>query len=177
MNLELASANASDQVNAALGGVDNADAQAVSALLNKLRVLAHGSVYNGLTWDRLRTLTVFKTSGAITALGASAVWTPAAGKKFRLMAYSLEVSYNASLAAGGLNLLKLQDSATDLAINFEPFIPTAALTAGNVPLFSTGWCLLGNGILSQAANNVLNLNLAVALATGAIRVRVAGTEE
>lgn len=177
MALVLGSGNASDMANALLGGVDNADALAVSALLNKGRVLSSGLLYNGLTWDRARTPNIFRTSAAITAAGATAVWTPAGGKKFRLMAYAIDVSYNAALAAGGLDLLKLQDAATDLAINFEPFIPAAALTAGNVPLYSTGWCLLGNGILSSAANNVLNLNVATALTSGAIRVRTAGTEE
>ena len=51
--------------------------------------------FNGATWDRARLPTVFKT--ASTNGTSAVVWTPAAGKRIRLMGYS--ISGNATAAA------------------------------------------------------------------------------
>jgi hypothetical protein len=131
--------------------------------------------WNGASSDRLRTPNVFKTATA-TAAGSLAVWTPAAGKKFRLMAYEIEVTANASLAAGGINTFTWLDAAAAIGLTHSDFEPTTAVTTGEVG-YSTGWITLGNGYLSSAANNVLNLSILTALVTGALRVNAIGTEE
>lgn len=132
-------------------------------------------VYNGATWDRVRTPNVFKQSGT-TAAGSAAIWTPAAGKKFRLMRYLVTITADATMAAAGRELIQLLDGATALGQAHESFVPAAALNNGGV-IFSTGWVDLGNGYLSTAANNVLNLNITTALVTGLCRMVTAGTEE
>lgn len=139
-------------------------------------VQSYGLVYNGASFDRIRTPAIFKTAIA-TALGNTAVWTPAAGKKFRLMAYSIEVTSNASLAAGAVEEITLNDSGTAIGQGCSVFVPTAAgALIGNIQA-SGGMRQLGNGFLSGAANNVLQVNLGTALATGEVRVNVIGTEE
>lgn len=46
-------------------------------------------VYNGTSWDRQRTPTVFKTLSAVVITSETTVWTPTSGKKFRLMGFCL----------------------------------------------------------------------------------------
>lgn len=114
-------------------------------------------LHNGATWDQRRTPVVFKTLAAVSVTAATPVagWTPAAGKKFRLMGFML------SLSVAGAVILK--DGATEL-------IRTCLMPAG-AGLASPG---LGNGILSAAANNVLNLDVT---ATGTVTGFLFGTEE
>jgi hypothetical protein len=132
-------------------------------------------LYNGTNWDRIRIPNTFKTATA-TASGDTAVWTPAGGKKFRLMRYQIQVTADAAQASGGDIDIILRDASTGLAASFSVYVPgTAGTTFGNTA--STGWIDLGNGILSAAANNVLNVNLGAALTAGKIRVVACGTEE
>lgn len=132
-------------------------------------------LWTGSEWDRQRTPNVFKTAVA-TAAGNTAVWTPAAGKKFRLMGYQILVTENASLAVAGLEEITLNDSGTALGMGQSLYVPNAAATvlAGG---FNSTAIQLGNGALSAAANNVLQVNLGTALATGECRVNAWGTEE
>lgn len=132
-------------------------------------------LYNGLTLDAQRTPNVFKTATA-TAAGNTSVWTPAAGKKFRLMGFTIEVTETATQAAAGVNDLTLQDSGAAIGLGFSPWIPAAALTAQQAGYLS-GQVQLGNGYLSAAANNVLQINLSTALTAGKVRVNAWGTEE
>lgn len=124
---------------------------------------------------RERNVEVFRTATA-TASGNTPVWTPAAGKKFRLMRFYLELTENVIRAAAGVVTIKFQDATTDLNIAFDVWVPAAALaTTGNE--WQSGWIDIGNGILSAAANNVLNVNLSAALTGGNLRAFVCGTEE
>lgn len=125
--------------------------------------------------SRIRTPNKFNTAQA-TASGNTAVWTPTSGKKFRLMRFLLDVTNNASQAAGGVITFAFQDGTSALNIAFDVFVPTAAVTTV-LGGYTSGWCDLGNGFLSAAANNVLNINLSATLATGNVRVTVAGCEE
>jgi hypothetical protein len=122
-----------------------------------------------------RTPNIAKTVAA-TATGSTALWTPTAGKKFRLMRFKIIVTANASLAAGGVFTIDLLDAAASLNLTHSIFVPT---TAGStiVGTYDSDWIDLGNGLLSALANNVLNVNLSAALVTGAVRVIVCGTEE
>src|SRR5690348_2833412 len=45
--------------------------------------------YNGATWDRLRAPNTFKTVALTAATTETTIWTPASGKKFRLMGFIL----------------------------------------------------------------------------------------
>jgi len=120
-------------------------------------VAAYLQVLNGSSWDRLRTPTVFKSLNALAIGSEATIWTPAAGKKFRLMGYNLMTG----TAAGSITL-KDNTAGTTILI-----IPNAT---NGVPIQDS----LGNGILSAAANNVLT---ATGVATETLTGYVYGTEE
>lgn len=133
-------------------------------------------LYNGATYDRLYAPNIFKSVQA-TASGDTAVWTPTAGKKFRLQRFKIVVPANAAISGGGVVLtVKLRDSTTDMTVTHDVFIPQTAVTT-TVGGFVSGWIDLGNGILSAVANNVLNVNLSSTLTTGNVRVIACGVEE
>lgn len=126
--------------------------------------------YNGATWDRVRAASVFK-SAAVTASGNTAVWTPAAGKKFRLLAWRLSVA--GTLAADGTQIIQLRDGTTTVIARAGANV--AAALPANDSQIGEDYGLKGQ--LSAAANNVLNLNLGTAMATGAVYIDAWGTEE
>jgi hypothetical protein len=123
---------------------------------------------------------VFKTAQA-NANGNTALWTPAAGKKFRLMRLLVEVPPNCIMAARGVVTISFQDGATPINLAFDVWLGQTAPVeaAATIPptLFTTDWIDLGQGVLSSAANNVLNINLSAALTGGNVRVTACGTEE
>lgn len=105
--------------------------------------------------DRLRTPSKFVPLNAVNTNAEATIWTPAAGKKFRLMRLVL-----ASSVAGNV-ALKDNTAGTTIAV-----IPTLA----GAPVVVD----LGNGILSAAANNVLT---ATGPASSTLSGMVMGTEE
>ena len=153
-----------------------ADGVAVTAIGNLLAVWSSLRVATAPdSWDGLRTPNKFFTV-ATAANGNTALWTPAAGKKFRLMRYRIDVTGNAAAAAAAVKTISLFDGAagaTGQAVSV--FVPGAALAGA--ALYTSGWIDLGNGYLSAAANNVLNVNLSTALTAGVVRVIACGTEE
>lgn len=106
----------------------------------------------------VRTPNVFKTvaAQAITAGTPFALWTPATGKKFRLMNYSL------SLSVAGYLIFKDGSSVVLNSANQA----TAGAPNNSAPM--------GNGILSTTANNILNLDVS---ASGNVTGWVCGIEE
>jgi hypothetical protein len=120
--------------------------------------MSYNAIYNGLTWDRARTPNVFKPLNAASVASEVTIWTPAAGKKFRIMGFCLT-----SGTVGGNVLFK--DNTAGTTILVVPF------GAANATIGSDG---MGNGILSAAANNVLT---ATGVATQTISGFVFGTEE
>jgi hypothetical protein len=124
----------------------------------------------------LRSPSIFKTVQA-TASGNTTVWTPTSGKKFRLLKLFVEVTDNASLASGAVLTINFQDATTSINISFDVFVPTTAVTTVVGDGLEQELDLGNFGILSAAANNVLNVNLSAALATGNCRVIAMGTEE
>jgi hypothetical protein len=134
---------------------DTADAIATSATANKIQVRTHPFIFNGTTWDRLRTPNTFKPLDVSAATAEATIWTPAAGKKFRLMGFIL--------ATGVASTLTFKDNTGGTTI----FVARAA---ADTPLVVN----LGNGILSGAADRVLT----VTRGTSATLVgTVFGTEE
>ncbi len=115
-------------------------------------------IWDGAAVRASRTPSKFKliTAQAVTAGTPVAVWTPASGKKFRLMGGGV------SLSVAGYVIFK--DASTVIW-------QTPMLQAGvpyNIPEN------IGNGILSAAANNVLYIDVS---ATGTVNGGVFGTEE
>lgn len=125
----------------------------------------------GIGFEWVRTPNIFKSVGANTA-AATAVWTPAAGKKFRLMG-GVITSASAALAAAALTTLTLLDSAAAITLAFDIWVPITPLNTTPCIAFD----LKPNGYLSAVANNVLNATLTANLLSGQIRVTVWGTEE
>lgn len=95
-----------------------------------------------------------RTDASITAGTAVAVWTPATGKKFRLMKGQL------SLSVAGQIILK--DATTEL-------LRSPKLAAAGVWEFD-----LGNGLPSAAVDQALNIDVS---ATGTVGGWVGGVEE
>lgn len=131
--------------------------------------------WNGASYDRLRIATKFATVTA-TASGNTTIVTPTAGKKFRLLAYAIEVTADAAITGGGDLDITLNDAGTALGMGFSVFCPgVAGTTFGNSS--GTGWRQISNGALSAAANNLLQVNLSAALTSGKCRGNVAYCEE
>ena len=67
-----------------------------------LETAAFMYVYNNATgsFERLRTIQKFQTA-AFATVAATAVWTPAAGKKFRLMGFECDVGNDVTPTAAG----------------------------------------------------------------------------
>ena len=126
-----------------------------------------GYGWQGLGWDRIRVANVFHTVLA-TAAGTTAVWTPTAGKLFRLMGYTLSIA--GTLAATGVQTIQLLDAA---AIIKQHNAAVATPIVGDTQIGVD----LGNGQLSAFANNVLYVSLGTAMASGSVAVNVWGTEE
>lgn len=128
----------------------------------------------------LRTPGIFK-SGNFTAAGNTALWTPAAGKSFRLMRYRISVPGNAAFATtAGTVTVTFQDATTALAVALEVLQIPLAAGAVSGEFFNGPWVDLGNGILSAAAGNALNVNLVLGgtgALTGGVNIVACGTEE
>lgn len=121
--------------------------------------------------EAVRTPTIFKSAPCSTA-AATAIWTPGAGKKFRIMGMVI-TSASAALAAAALTTITFLDAAAAITLAFDIWIPITPLnTTPCIPVD-----LKPNGYQSTAANNVLNATLTANLLTGQIRVTVWGTEE
>lgn len=115
---------------------------------NGLATLAVQLCTDLLQWQQIRTPAVWK-SGQLGAAGDNAIWTPVAGKKFRLMGLVLNPT-------GNTGLIKLTDNPGGTVL-----YQTTATAAAFIPhvLFNV------NGYLSSAANQVLEMNLTNAVAT------------
>jgi len=137
-----------------------------SAFTSALTVKAGEYVAKGNNLELVRTPSIFKT-GTANAIGSTALWTPAAGKKFRVMGYTFTLPSTATSAAG--TVITLKDDATSVFTIIVMGTTSGALS-GSVEL-------PGNGYLSTAADNVLNINCSAALTAGQIAVSVWGTEE
>lgn len=113
--------------------------------------------YNGTSWDKPRTSSVFKDLAGVAITTIATVWTPASGKKFRLMGGSFSVS-------GACSVL-FEDNAAATTI-----IRTPLLEANKPYSFD-----LLNGILSGAADRVLKATASTGTVT--ITGHLYGTEE
>jgi hypothetical protein len=113
--------------------------------------------YNGATWDRVRTPGRYVDLNGATITTIATVWTPAAGKKFRLMGGMISVDSACSVL--------FEDNGAGTTI-----IRTPKLLANTPYNF-----VLANGILSGAADRVLKATASTGTVT--ITGAIWGTEE
>lgn len=128
------------------------------------------SIYNPVdrTMAMQRACTQVIGSAAISGAGATALWTPASGKRIRLMGFSVIVNPATTTAAGSLVTLKRGSTTFDDVI----YLGVAALA---VPARWAG-LLPPNGYLLDV-DEVLNVDLSAACTAGGIYINVWGTEE
>lgn len=86
------------------------------------------------------------------ASGNHVLWTPPAGKRFRLMRYQFEVSSNATLATPDYLALEFMDGGA-VGSMFLRGLPWVGSTPGAA--YRSGWIDLGDGYLSSAPGNAL----------------------
>lgn len=123
------------------------------------------NVASGMS-ERQLTPGFFKT-GTAAALGNTALWTPTTGKKFRILGFKVFIPSTTTTAAGSTITLK-DDAST---------VFTLAVIGTTTQVINYQQTGMGNGYLSAAANNVLNINCSAALTAGGCTVDVWGTEE
>jgi hypothetical protein len=150
------------------------DALGASAT-GQFRVLGYSYGFNGSNWDRLRTPNIFR-QGVRATSGNNAFWTPAAGKKFRLMGYFITMTAEAAAASAADMIISLTDAGALIGVSHSVYVPALSPTTSGGG-FSTGFVSLGNGILSAVANNALFLNITVTLTAGTVSAVAIGTEE
>jgi hypothetical protein len=120
---------------------------------------------------------VFKQVSTAAA-GDTVVWTPALGKKFRLMRFKIEVTADASKATTGTLTIQLRDNAIVVGLTHLVWVIATADARNVVSGYISDWIDLGAvGYLSATANNPLNVNLSSALTAGLVNVIAIGTEE
>lgn len=145
----------------------NADGQAPTSTGNLLAV-AQNFAWNGASYDRVRVANVFKNT-VQTATGPTTIWTPAGGKRIRLMGFTLSIS--GTLAALGTLTIQLLDVAAVIDTHF-------ATVNSATPLGDTQIGVdLGQGQLLAAANDILRIQLSNAMLTGGVAIKAWGTEE
>lgn len=113
--------------------------------------------FNGDTWDRKRVANVSKqNSGSVATIASLTIWTPAAGKKFRLLGVIVSVG-----VTGNYTLLDNTGTIYD------------GFFLANTPCVIT---LPSNGYLSAAINNAFSVKNQTAGAAG-VAAWALGTEE
>jgi len=122
----------------------------------------------------LRTPTTFRSATVPAATGTTDVWTPAGGKKFRLMGYAIHFSGTA--AAAGLRTFSIQEETLGaIGMDTGTLAPAAGTGAENSSLVVN---LPGNGYLATTADKKLQVVTATtAYTAGADYITVWGTEE
>lgn len=98
-----------------------------------------------------------------------AVWTPAAGKRFQLLKIILSV--NGTLAAGASTIVNLLDGAANIGFAIA-LVPGASLNTSQVVQID----LPGDGYVSAADGQALNVYVAATLLTGNIVCTTVGYE-
>lgn len=138
--------------------LQGADGDAAAVGIGYLKSAARMQAFNGATWDRIRMANKFINLNAVVVNPEATIWTPGAGKKFRLMGFVLTQG-----VITGPVLLKDNTAGSTILI-----IPPNTVAVVMPSVF------IGNGILSAAANNVLT---ATGVATETLTGFLFGTEE
>ncbi len=124
--------------------------------------------------SELRSPNTVKTVETL-AIGSTAVWTPPAGKRWRLMGGVLTIPADRASAAGGDLKIRLLDVAAEIGLNFRIHKPVAATPAiGDTVIPFNLW---PGSILAAAAATALNVDLNTALTVSLVSAVVWGVEE
>lgn len=119
------------------------------------------STFNGQTLSAMRGPGKFVSLNGVSVAAEATIWTPAAGRKFRLMGYNLT-----ALGAAGNIVLKDNTAGAALPV----VLPFGAIGAN----LNSPYPGMGNGILSATINNVLT---ATGAAGQTLSGYLLGTEE
>jgi hypothetical protein len=129
--------------------------------------------------ERARTPHKWLAVATAAAQGTTTIYTPPAGKKFRLHQFRILVTGNAALAVAAQVRFWLADGGVD--VNLQDAAMWIPAVAGTGPTLYVGPDIVikGNGYLSTAANNVLALrgDAAAALTSGQMLCQVAVSDE
>ncbi len=136
-------------------------------------------------WVVVSTGPTFNAENSAFGAGSTPLFTPDAGKRFRIWGYSVMVSGDTTVAVATDLNIRLLDGAAEIGqaapgdgrrLRHRPFVPAIALNNSGV-LYQSPWIDLRGGIVSVAANNVLNIDLSVAVLTGRVEVLAAISQE
>jgi hypothetical protein len=109
-----------------------------------------------------------------SAAGNTVVWTPATGKRFRLLKVWIQPQTDSTLPADADLFVELRDRSVPIGVTTSFYI-LKKFDGTEFPPFEQD---LGPiGYLSTAVNNLLQVHLSAALSSGGFRVNVMGTEE
>ena len=141
-----------------------------SKLLRTGALMAFSNVAS-TNYEQARTPTIFKNAAPAAAPATTDVWTPAGGKKFRLMGGVISMS--GSIAAVALRTLKLiEETAGTVIVELHLDIP---VTGGSV---AVNFTIPGNGFLASTVDKKLQaVTAGGTYVTGTDAVSVWGTEE
>ncbi len=133
---------------------------------------SQGTLLNNVTGtpEVQRTPTIQKYHAQVQGTGV--LWTPAAGKKYRLMSATIFLSKDAAAAAA--ENISLTDSGAGTVFTFD--ISSGALVAMGVTTYIPV-NLPANGYLSPTINNTLSFTLSANLTAGYSTFVAWGTEE
>lgn len=128
---------------------------------------------DGVAHD-LRVPTIIKADGSNGSTNMN-IWTPSAGKRFRLMRYLLYTTGNFSHSTAQYVNVEFMDGG-GAGSTFLRHLLWAPAAPTNQP-FSTGWIDLGQGYLSAAPGNPLYYLVNPSVPAGYVFFVLAGTEE
>lgn len=106
------------------------------------------------------------TTGVVTANGNTTVWTPAAGKRFNLVGFSLWVSGASTRSTTSATQIQLRDGTAGAGIFhviFPYILNATAVQIGQDVIYPVS---LPAPYASAAVNNALTMNLGAALTAG-----------
>ena len=111
---------------------------------------------------------VVKPAG-VSAVGATPLWVPTAGHRFQLLGIVISLAA-ATVAGGAVEEIVIQDGAINI-LRVGAYVPAVAVAQAPIVIN-----LPGEGYISAADDNVLNINLSSAVTGGIIEVTAWGYE-
>lgn len=122
-------------------------------------------------YEQIRTPTKFGFA-ACTTVAATDVFSPTAGKKFRLLRCIIIPA--AGMAAAGVEVINLSEETLGTFLTVQAYLPIAAGIVTQPPIVID---LTPNGYLSTTVTKKFQVTLGTAATAGAVSVTFIGTEE
>lgn len=126
-----------------------------------------------------RTPTTFKAVNlGVAPSGTVTIWTPAAGKRFRVLGFDMTITPDATLAAAGVVSFIIQDSVGAFLYRSQVWLPNAAAPlVGSNNIKIGPWYPGGNGALGSSPGTTVQIVIGTALTAGTVCANVWGCEE